>query len=98
MTTRAIATIDDPGRAAEAFPHRVLLAPPITRTIPLFSLQGEVGRPTNEVWYISQKDERAVIDKQALGRLKAGHSETTVSSPLGTGVGPGQLSTRPGWL
>lgn len=71
MTARAIPFINDQGRAAEAFPHRVLLAPPTTRTIPIFSLQGEVGRPANEVWSVSQKDERAVIDKQALGRLRA---------------------------
>lgn len=72
MTATAIANIDDRKTAAEAFPYWVLLGPPTIRTIPIFSLQGEAVRSANEVWAVSTKDEGNTIDKQALGRLRAG--------------------------
>ena len=65
-----VTTSGDQAAAADAFPYRVLLGPPVTRTIPIFGLQANAGRPDSEVWSISTKDESGLLDKQAAGRLR----------------------------
>lgn len=72
MTAEISVTTSDEGKAAGAFPYRVLLGPPTTRTIPIFGLQANAGRPDSEVWSISTKDESGQLDKQAAGRLRSG--------------------------
>lgn len=88
MTTQASAAIDDRDGSAEAFPSRVLIAPPKTLTIPIFALQAEAGRPAIEVWGISEKDEDHQLDKQAYGHLRSGrygeHRFLTIRHRKGT--------------
>lgn len=71
MTDHQTATITDREALAAKFPHRVLLAPPTSRTIPIMALRAEAERPLNEIWSVSAQ-ETGALDKQAYGRVRTG--------------------------